>query len=91
MTETAAPSIQWEDPPAKKTGKSEPKFAEFADALRGEPMRWALFADDTRSAAVTQINKGTLTAFRPAGHFEARGEVVGPNRSRIWARFVGEQ
>lgn len=79
--------IKWEAPPQSQRGKGA--YNDFAKALRDRPGDWALLSEDTASATVTGVNRGTLSAFRPAGAFEARGSSVGRHRSKVWVRFVG--
>lgn len=79
--------IKWENPPTSRVGKG--KHNDFAAALRARPGEWALLSDDTASQTVTAVNTGRTTSFAPRGSFEAQGQSVGPNRSRVWVRYVG--
>lgn len=74
----------WEDPPPKR-------WSLIAAELRSRPGEWALVAENATTATTTYINQGRITAFRPAGAFEARS-VLDPRTRRaakVFARYVG--
>lgn len=90
--------IRWEDPPqAGNSGrKNGPRRTEFwravAEQLREHPGRWALVCDGERwnyaGGVAGQIINGRITAFRPAGHFEATTRsTIGD--FQVYARYVG--
>lgn len=89
--------IKWEDPPtAYRPGrKNEPRRTAFwqtvAEQLREQPGRWALVCDDTAwsyaGGVATQVKNGKITAFRPAGHFEAVTRTC--DGFRVYARYIG--
>lgn len=60
-----------------------------ADQLREHPAEWGLLAvRATRHGArsmASQINRGALWAFQPAGDFEARAEG-----NEVHARYLGD-
>jgi hypothetical protein len=64
-------------------------WAAEAAELRAHPGEWRMLVKrDTRTGAYTcasQINRGVLTSFRPAGDFEAH------RRDReVWVRYLGD-
>lgn len=82
--------IVWQDPPAqtKTTGKHVALVAE----LMAHRSQWALVRKSASSSSfATQIKKGVLIGFGPAGSFESRTVSVAPGRFDIYARYVGEQ
>lgn len=80
--------IKWEEPPANGGGRG--RWTDLATALRARPGAWALIADDVPSSLVSSTNKGRISDFQPAGAFQARGQTIGKNRSRVWARYVAD-
>ena len=91
--------IRWEEPPPHGNGRkptNRPKqttlWRGIAAELREHPGRWALVvAEDGYNYAgglASQIERGSLSAFRPRGSFEAVTRTVG--MVRVYARFVGE-
>jgi hypothetical protein len=89
--------IRWEDPPPRHRSVGRLDWSTVADELEGNPARWALvheasIADpDVRTARgiASGINTATLTAFRPAGTYEAVSRMIN-NRCFVYARYVGE-
>lgn len=84
--------MKWEDPaPGAGTpfGRASHRYGGEADRLRKNPRRWALLEKgmDRRKAytLASNIKRGNLAAFRPAGAFE----VVAKEGS-VWVRFTGE-
>lgn len=87
--------LQWETPPAAR-GERTAYFKRLADRLMERPGAWAMVQgglNDYRTQAAvlaSRINSGTLTAFRPAGEFEAtasKDKETGDNR--VFARYIG--
>jgi hypothetical protein len=64
-------------------------WEKVADELRNHPGTWALVADDALSAYVSQIKNGRLTAFRPAGSFDARVRNGNGVRGNLYIRYTG--
>jgi hypothetical protein len=88
--------IHWEEPPKVDTrgGRAlREAWQTVADALRREPGRWALIAtypQRTKANNVaTRIKLGQISAFAPAGSFEALYRTV-DGECRVYARAVPE-
>lgn len=85
--------MKWEDPPPDARGNRR-KWQKEADELRSNPGRWALITECGDSSLATRISHGHLMAFRPAGTFETRQQVIHRDergiKSKIWARYIGE-
>lgn len=80
--------IEFSVPPAQLNRKP---WKNVAAKLRARPGEWAHIGREL-STYVTQINQGSLAAFRPAGSFEATCRNVGPDRrADLWVRYVGEE
>lgn len=73
-------TVTWGEPPTYD------KWGLIAAELRSRPMEWARLDDigTNPRSYVTHIRKGRMSAFRPAGTFEAK--VAG---GQLWARYVG--
>lgn len=87
--------LQWEAPPAPRGERTE-HFKQLAEQLRQRPGAWAVAQrglNDYRTQAAVlaaRIKSGKLTAFRPAGEFEAtsvKDKETGD--TAVYARFVG--
>lgn len=86
--------IKWQEPPSdgrERHGKWEP----VADRLRSRPGAWALIAEGVSASLRSNLVRGNMKAFRPAGSFEAvsRNPRSGQSGARvvdIYARYVGE-
>lgn len=87
--------LQWEAPPAPRGARTE-FFKRLAARLRERPGAWAVAAEGlseyrTQAAVLaSRIKTGKLTAFRPAGEFEAtsaKDKETGD--TRVYARYVG--
>lgn len=73
-------------PPAPRVRKHQA----FADALRANPGRWALFRENENGQArVYMINRGSTAAFT-YGAFEAKGVALGMGRYDVYVRYVGD-
>lgn len=83
-------NIVWEDPQQTPRAPRTSKHDEFAAALRRRPGKWAVFAEATSNSTASAINKGKLTAFRPAGAYEATGRTV-EGGFKVWVRYVGSR
>ena len=83
--------LVWQDPPASKRGPRTTKHAEFAAAMRANPGRWALVGGPAKSGgSATLIRAGKLSAYAPAGSFEAKVRSRPDGKFDIYARFGGE-
>lgn len=87
-----AANLVWEEPPSK-VGRGG-KYADFAQALRENPSRWAVIAtfDSTAKksgwAKSNTINSGKLIDFRDvAGRFEAACRTVN-GETRVYVRYL---
>jgi hypothetical protein len=81
--------IKWEEPPPGGPGMP-PKFAEFAQALRDNPGRWALYPGKATQATATEIKRARSSIFAPAGHFDAVSrDMSHPDKRRVYVRYVG--
>lgn len=84
-------TIDWQDPPPAAQPKKKYEWAAVAEALRENPGRWALVLTDSKPSTVTlvtRIRQGSITAFRPAGHYDATSRVVDGGVIRVYARYV---
>lgn len=83
--------IKFQDPPPTFAGRNAAsQHFEFAEALRANPGRWAVLADDASASVVTSVKAGRYAAFRPAGSFEATSRGIGKaNRAKVYVRYVG--
>lgn len=87
--------IKFEDPPARGGGREwSPKGTHegIAALLKMKPLKWARVQTlSTVQSAANQadaIRNAKLTAYAPAGSFEAVSRTVDGER-RVYARFVG--
>jgi hypothetical protein len=76
----------------RTTTRQRHEHYKAAAALRERPGEWAMVrtaatSNAARSAA-SQIREGRLTAYRPAGEFDATSRTVG-GEFRVYARYVG--
>lgn len=64
-----------------------------AEAMRSRPGEWAALRTAPSLTAARQaayaISRGDLTAYRPAGHFEAVARTV-DDEHRVYVRFIGQ-
>lgn len=87
-------SLTFEDPPetTRKAGRKG-MHKEAAEELRSRPGEWAIvsaYATGTSAAAMARhIMSGAVSAYKPAGSFQATARTVG-GEARVYARFVGE-
>jgi hypothetical protein len=83
-------AVKWQTPPESKTSGRPSKNQHVAEALRARPGQWALIHEAAASRSFTTIiMKGRVTAFEPAGEFEAVSRRRQDGRFDIYARFVG--
>lgn len=81
--------IRWAEPPpltaeqrnaaGTNGGSRGSQWDDIADALRGEPGRWAVIASGPRntiSAIANQVRAGAVVCFRPAGAFSTTRRTV---------------
>ena len=72
-----------------KGGVQRVSWVAEAEKMRANPGEWQRLADrQTRARAYTllsQVNRGVLYSFRPAGDFEAKRI-----HSEVWARYLGD-
>lgn len=86
-------TVQWKEPPAPPRYKSaRHDWKAIADRLRFNPSEWALVAKEVNPSTVTHIRQGRLTAFSPAGSYEASGHGRTENgqTAELYVRYVGE-
>ncbi|MFK0069731.1 hypothetical protein [Streptomyces sp. NPDC091046] len=80
--------------PLPARGRRASKHARAAAELRARPGEWAhvTTAGSAESAAslATAIRSARLTAYAPAGSFEAHARTV-DDQPRVYVRFVGPQ
>jgi len=83
-------ALQWGTPPPDSRKARD--WATVASQLRARPGEWAKVLEAGSGSYATQIKKGGLACFRPAGSFEATTRLVSknPNKFDIWARYVEE-
>lgn len=85
--------LTWEEPPQQLLGRGRTNWSEIADALRSNPEKWAVVAENVSASTGTHIRYGRLKAFAPSGAFEAR--VSGARAddsgraSKVYARYIG--
>lgn len=96
MTEQAT-VIRWEKPPpSRRQGSGRGpggRYDAVADQLRDNPGCWAVIAENVppgRSALACHIRKGAISAFGPAGDFDAVARRLGDVYT-IYARYVGDE
>lgn len=84
--------IKWEEPPlANNTNKKRTRWSDVAEQLRAKPGSWALVSEAVKySVTTTYINKGRITAFEPAGAYEATSRKRPDGSFDVYARYVGE-
>lgn len=91
-------TLRFEAPPMSRGANSGTRVTlDDIEQLKKRKGEWAVVREPaTRVAAYAtahQIRTGTLTAFRPAGSFEAQGRTIRePNGSvvyRVFAKYVG--
>lgn len=87
--------MKWEDPP-NEIGKKTKWYRE-AQELRKNPKRWALLiakpkvtGDRTFNDLAGNISYGRLSAFSPAGSFQATTQIV-DGEVRVYVRYVGDE
>lgn len=89
MPDVAMPLIEaWENPPQPGAGRrrsrsDERPWYQAADAMRERAGDWARLAPHVPLQTAYDINNARLSAFRPAGTFEAV-----TRDGRVYARFV---
>lgn len=84
--------MQWEDPPArpKPPGRSG-WYAEFFDALRANPGRWAVWPVESKYATVTtRIKQGAYSGI-VAGEFDAVLRTQPDGTRKFWVRYIGDE
>jgi hypothetical protein len=88
--------LRWEDPPAEH-GNAKPKkpskYQPVADALRANPNRWGVVAENRPTGSASSLShhiRYGLNPWTPAGAFETK--TVGPagGRATVYARYIGE-
>lgn len=87
--------VKWDKPPAPR-GERTARFKQLSQELKQRPGAWALAEDgmdEYRTMAATmasRISSGTLSAFRPAGEYEATSSKDKETGStRLFIRYVG--
>jgi hypothetical protein len=84
--------LKWEDPPASLQARNRRDWNSIANGLRTRPLEWAIVAENVSASTGTHIRHGRLTAFAPAGAFEARvsgARSEDGRASKVYARYVG--
>lgn len=85
-------SINWEAPPEALLNRQRRDWQNVADELRARPGQWAVVAEGVSASTGTHIRHGRLTAFAPAGSFEARVSGARSDEgkaSKVYARYIG--
>lgn len=84
--------LKFETPPAQRR-ITWGRHHEVASKLRAKPGEWAVVgvynASNTAASIARQVNRGAMTAYQPAGSFEAMSHTV-DGEPRVYVRFVGE-
>jgi len=83
--------IKWGTPPAPRPGGGgrPPQYAEFFEALRRRPGKWAVFRTDASVSTCTQVKAGKYATTVP-GEFDAQFRSDGNSRrGTIYARYIG--
>jgi hypothetical protein len=79
--------VAWEDPPPQTAGSI---YQPIADELREHPGAWARlddrFSESAAQAFASFVRNGKVSAFKPAGEFEARHAG-----KSVWVRHIGAQ
>jgi len=92
-TRTVVVPIEWAEPPPAAIGRSGGplKFADFADALRANPGRWAVLSRGIKSSGLAgSVAHANLAAFRPKGSFEGVSRKAADGKGfDIYVRYVG--
>ena len=86
--------MKWQTPPEPRRGRrpdTRTNDEKFADELRKHPGDWAVWREGVNSSLAFQVKSGKVSAFRPAGAFEAVSRALENNRGTIYVRFVGGQ
>lgn len=65
------PALDFVDQPPPSNRGNERLYVWFAKQLRANPGRWARLPLANKAGISTAIGQGKMSAFRPAGHFEA--------------------
>lgn len=84
--------LKWEDPPANLQARNRRDWNTIANGLRSRPNEWAVVAENVSASTGTHIRHGRLTAFAPAGAYEARvsgARSEDGRASKVYARYVG--
>ena len=75
-------------PPPKQSSNGG-AWAGVAEKLRDRPGEWA-FVGRVSPSTSTQIKRGLLRGFAPAGDFEAVTRNQADGKADVYARYVGE-
>lgn len=82
------------EPPPKRVRVTWGRHADVASKLRAKPGEWAPIgtynSSQTAASIARQIKRAVLSAYMPAGSFEAVSRTV-DGESRVYARYVGEK
>lgn len=84
--------IKFEEPPqVTRPGRMpDRKYVLIAEALKYHPGEWALILEKGHQTTAARIRSGRISAFRPAGHFEATARNTDEQgRCRVYARYIG--
>ena len=83
--------LKFEAPPSQKR-VTWGRHHEVARKLKAKPGEWAVVgvynASNTAAAIARQVKRATLSAYEPAGAFEAISRTV-DGEYRAYARYVG--
>ena len=85
--------LEWREPPTVSSGGKPAKIALAAIALREHPGQWALITGDSglsNRTYASYIKTARITAWRPAGSFDAVSRKRPDGQFDIYARYVGE-
>ena len=83
--------LKFEAPPSQRR-ITWGRHHEVARKLKAKPGEWAVVgvynASNTAASIARQVKRGVLTAYAPAGSFEAMSRTV-DGEYRAYARYVG--
>lgn len=84
--------IEFKELPRARGGGRHSEYDEIAAQLKARPGQWALCLKNKNAATAHHIKRGTFTAFRPAGSFDAAARGTNKkerNSHDIYIRYVG--
>jgi len=84
--------ITWQSPPPDhRKPRRISRWEPVANALRGNPGKWARIGVQINVSVVRAAAKGELVCFRPAGSFEGRcTNFTNRYTADVYLRYIGE-